>query len=253
MTFRERLLNREQVLGTWFTIPSAAAADIICTSGIDFLIIDREHGPHSFETVLASALAAEARGVAPLVRCTHVDQAEILRCLDLGIAGIQVPNIEDVSQLSSLLEFSLYPPEGNRGFSLFTRNGEYGRLPATEMTSKRNDETAIIVNVESIESANAIDELISIDRIDAIFIGLYDLSRSLGRPGDFSSTVFKDAVRKVTDACVAKGKSVGTICATTEVATEFSEMGMNYLVYSVDCNVVRKSYSDFVAAMQSTK
>jgi 4-hydroxy-2-oxoheptanedioate aldolase len=246
MTFRKRLQNRELVIGTWFTTPSVALADIICTSDIDYLIIDREHGSHSFETVLGSAVAAKANNVASVVRCTHVDTAEILRCLDVGVDGIQVPNIASADQIEGLLNDALYPPEGDRGYSVFTRNGRYGATPAKEMPAQRNEDTAIIVNVETVDSTNRMEELLAVERIDAFFIGLYDLSRSLGAPGDFSSQEFKDCVRKVTDACTAAGRSVGTICNDSAAARDYMSMGMNYIVFSVDCNIVRAAYQNFV-------
>lgn len=246
MTFRKRLQNGEVVIGTWFTTPSVALADIICTSDIDYLIIDREHGPHSFETVLGSAVAAKANDVASVVRCTHTNTAEILRCLDVGVDGIQVPNITSAAQIKDLLNDALYPPEGGRGYSVFTRNGRYGATSAREMPAQRNEDIAIIVNVETGDSTHRMDELLAVERIDAFFIGLYDLSRSLGTPGDFSSQEFKDCVSRVTHACNAAGRSVGTICNDSATAREYIAMGMNYIVFSVDCNIVRTAYQNFV-------
>lgn len=246
MIFRNKLQNRELVVGTWFTIPSITVADIICTSDLDYLIIDREHGPHSFEGVLNAAVAAKANNVASVVRCTDVNSAEILRCLDVGVDGIQVPNISSVSQVNALLTDALYPPEGNRGYSVFTRNGQYGAIPARNMPAKRNEETAIIINIESADSADHIEDFLEIDRIDAFFIGLFDLSKSLGAPGDFTTSPFRKRVEKVTSACKAAGKSVGTICNNSDTANRFIDMGMNYIVYSVDNNIIRLAYQDFV-------
>lgn len=244
--FRDRLRNRELVLGTWFTIPSLALADVICSSDIDYLIIDREHGPLSFESVLNCAVAAKSNNIASIVRCTDVNPAEILRCLDVGVDGIQVPNISSVGQVQDLLNFALYPPEGNRGYSVFTRNGRYGALPAGEMPKIRNDNTAIIINIESVDSAENIQDFLQFERIDAFFIGLFDLSKSLGNPGDFTTSAFKELVKDVTTACKDAGRSVGTICKDVATAKGYIDLGMNYIVYSVDNNIIRLAYQNFV-------
>lgn len=253
MNFREKLKNRELVTGTWFTIPSVTLADVICSSGIDYLIIDREHGTFSFESVLSNAIAAKSNDVASVVRCTAVDPAEILRCLDVGVDGIQVPNVNCTSEVEELLQHALYYPEGNRGYSVFTRNGRYGAIPAEEMSQLRNDQTAIIINIESIESAENIHEFLEIERVDAFFIGLFDLSKSLGRPGDFTTSEFKDAVEHVTKACKNSGRSVGTICKDVEIAKNYIALGMNYIVYSVDNNIIRSCYQDFTLKLKGDR
>jgi 4-hydroxy-2-oxoheptanedioate aldolase len=246
MNFRKKLRNLDKVIGTWFTVPSVHMADVICSSGLDFIIIDREHGPHSFETVYSSAIAARSHGVAPIVRCSSTNASEILNVADLGVAGLQFPNINKPEQIEEIIENALYQPEGNRGFSPFTRNGMYGGMSPSDVPSRSNEELSLIVNIESIESVNNIEDFIKYDRVDAFFIGMYDLSKSLGTPGVFTSNEFNDAIEHVVRACNDKNVSVGTITGDAASTIRYSDMGMNYLVYAVDCNVLRTAYSSIV-------
>ncbi len=246
MNFRKQLKNLDKVIGTWFTIPSMHLADVICSSGLDFIIIDREHGPHNFETVCSSAIAARSHGVAPIVRCNSTKASEILNVADLGVAGLQFPNINRPEKIEEIIENALYQPEGNRGFSPFTRNGMYGGISPSEVPARSNDELCLIVNIESMQSVDCIEEFIKYDRVDAFFVGMYDLSRSLGSPGVFTSKEFNDAIKHVVRACNDKNVSVGTITGDAASTIRYRDMGMNYLVYAVDCNVLRNAYSSVI-------
>lgn len=245
--FRQKLRDRDLLIGTWFTTPSIYVADIISKSGLDFFILDREHGPLSIETTLELCAVAQGNGVGSIVRCSHNGESEVLRCLDTGATGIQAPNIESCHDARQLVDFSLYPPEGSRGFSLYTRNGRYGDIDAKESQRRTNSEVAIIINIESIDAVDKIDEILEIDRVDGVFIGLYDLSKSLGCTGDFKSIEVRDALKRVVAAANQHKRSVGTICKDSEIAQHYVSLGMNYIVYSVDNNVIRTAYKDFVS------
>ena len=122
---KEKLISGQPVIGTWSIIPSAVTTDIIASTGLDFIIIDSEHGPISFETAQNMVMACESRGVSPVMRVGTIDEGDILKALDIGVQAIQIPNISCKQDMVKIINFSKYPQLGNRGFSLFTRAGNY--------------------------------------------------------------------------------------------------------------------------------
>ena len=144
---KEKLHSGKPVLGTWSGIPSTVTTDIISSTGLDFIIIDSEHGPVNFETALDMVITCESRKVSPIIRVGGVIESEILKALDIGAHAVQVPNVTHASDLSNIIRFSKYPPIGNRGFSPFTRAGRYDLASAPEMSIKANENTLVIINI----------------------------------------------------------------------------------------------------------
>ena len=117
---KKKLSKNLPVIGTWVVVPSIINIDIICSSGIDFIIIDREHGPITFETAQRMAIACESRNVSPLMRVGDIEKSFIQNALDVGVHGIQIPNINSKKDALEVINCSKYPPIGDRGFSPFT-------------------------------------------------------------------------------------------------------------------------------------
>ena len=116
---KNKLLKNEEVLGTWLTIPSTIVADIIATTGLDFIVIDMEHGPISYDIAQLITITCESRGVSPVIRVAGVYENEILKALDIGAHCIHVPNIKTIDEVKKIITYSKYPLLGNRGFSLY--------------------------------------------------------------------------------------------------------------------------------------
>ena len=132
---KEKLKNNIPVIGTWIIVPSINNIDIICSSGIDF-IIDREHGPITFETTQEMAIACDSRNVSPLMRVGDIEKSYIQNALDIGVHGIQIPNIETKKDALKVISYSKYPPVGDRGFSPFTRAGDYTNLNSKKLLNE---------------------------------------------------------------------------------------------------------------------
>ena len=181
---KEKLYSGKAVLGTWSIIPSVELADIIASSGVDFIIIDSEHGPINFETAQRMAIACESREVSPIMRISSINENDILKALDIGMHGIQIPNISCKKDVEEIINFAKYPPIGNRGFSPFTRSGDYIPNDVKNLTMESNKNTLIGINIEDIDAINNIDEILSVKSLDIIFVGIFDLSKSMGIPGE---------------------------------------------------------------------
>lgn len=241
---KEKLAAGQPVLGTWATIPSAISADILAASGLDFIIIDAEHGPISFERAQEMVIACESRAVSPVMRVGTINEADILKALDIGVHCILVPNIKSCDDVKQLVSYCKYPPIGQRGFSPFTRAGNYSRESATTLTAQANANTQIAIIVEGEEAIRDIDSILAIKELDIVYIGLFDLSKALGIPGQVDSPQVMNCLKELTAKITAAGKYAGTISTNKARMHEFLALGVRFIVHLVDCDVLRGAYAD---------
>lgn len=243
---KKKLVEGKQVVGTWSIIPSVISTEILAISGLDFIIIDSEHGPINFEKAQEMCIACELHETSPIIRVSGVNESEILKALDVGAHGIQVPNIKSIDQVKDLVNYAKYPPIGNRGISNFTRAGMYSLDNAKVLPKIANENTLIGINIEDKTAIDNIDQILESKEIELIFIGLFDLAKSLGKPGQIDDpevyNYMKSLIKKINDA----GKYPGTIAVNEDKAKEFLNLGVKYLLYSVDSEVLRKAYKDIV-------
>lgn len=239
---KQKLENGKAVLGTWSIIPSTITTDIIASSGVDFIIIDAEHGPISFETAQNMAIVCESREVSPVMRVGNINEVDILKALDIGVHCIQIPNINTKKDVEQLISFAKYPPIGKRGFSPFTRAGDYSIQNSTSLTQKANENILIAINIEGKEAIDEIDSILQIKELDIIFIGLFDLSKALGIPGDVNNQRVLDYLEELTSKINNAGKYTGTITTSKDKITSFINIGIKYIVHLVDCEMLRNSY-----------
>lgn len=243
---KEKLMKDLPVLGTWIVVPSINNIDIISSSGVDFVIIDREHGPITFETAQEMAIACQARNVSPLMRVGDIEKSFIQNALDIGVHGIQIPNIETKDDALKVVNYSKYPPVGNRGFSPFTRAGDYTNLNSKKLLEESNSNTLIVLNIEGKDAIKNIDEIVSVKDIDIIFVGLFDLSKELNIPGEIENPKILDALKLIAKKCQDNGIYVGTIATNLNQIEQFIAIGLKYIVYGVDCNIIKSSYENVV-------
>jgi 4-hydroxy-2-oxoheptanedioate aldolase len=187
------------------------------------------------------------------MRVADVCEADILRALDVGVHGIQVPNISDTKEINRIIHYAKYPPLGNRGYSPFTRAGGYSLENAKTLPEIANNNTMIGINVEGKEAIENIDSILSIEGLDIVFIGLFDLSKALGIPGRVNDKSVTDYLSQLTDKINESGKYPGTIATNIDQIKTYTAMGIKYLVYLVDCDMLRRAYADVSKIFKSVK
>lgn len=239
----DKLNSGKVVIGTWIILPSLSSLDVIASAGLDFVILDSEHGPLGFEKIQEMVMVCESRNVSPVVRVSGLREDEILKALDVGAHGVQVPNVLNLADVQSIVDFSKYPPVGKRGFSPFTRSGEYGGVDRKQLTTDVNSNSLIVVNIEGVDALINLDLILTNENIDVIFVGLYDLSKSMGVPGDIDNPLVQEKLKEIVEKVNRSGKKVGTIASSENDLKKYSDMGMTYLVYLVDATVLRDAYS----------
>jgi len=248
---KEKLDTNKPALGTWCVINSPLVVDIIASSGIDFIIIDAEHGAISFETAQQMVIACESRNVSPIMRVGNLEESMILRALDLGIHGIQLPNISTAADAQKLVGFSKYPPIGIRGFSPFTKAGNYDFRNGKLLPVEANKNVLVIANLEGVEGIQNIEAIAKVEFLDVIFIGLFDLSKSMGIPGDVENLLVINELEKAVKVAHSNNKKIGTIAANYRMLKKFKSIGIDYLTYSVDTGIIKESYIAIVKSFNN--
>lgn len=238
---KNKLKECQDVFGTWVSFGDTQIADIMCKSNVEFLGIDLEHTSISLEQTGNIISTAHLNDVICLPRVTNNnDISQIKRVLDLGADGIIAPYVETTKQVEDLISWVKYPPKGKRSYGL-NRAQDYGHN-FNEYYQSWNESSLLVIQIESMKAVRDIDALIKFDEVDAVMIGPYDISGSLGIPGDIENQKVKDACATVIEACKKHNKSVGlhiVEASQDEIGLKI-EMGCNFHVLSSDLFILWK-------------
>ncbi|MFE1747507.1 HpcH/HpaI aldolase/citrate lyase family protein [Coleofasciculus sp. H7-2] len=247
---KRKLKRGEVVLGPFINCAYPAFIEICGHAGFDFAVIDMEHG--ALNTLVAEDLcrAADCVGLAPIVRIRKNDTPQIQRALDIGSAGVQVPQIETQSDAADVVRGAKYSPLGSRGLSFYTRAGVYAAA-GTQITNQLNEESLIVIHVEGIRGVENIEEIVSVPHIDVIFLGPYDLSQSLGIPGQVQDSRVLELMQKCVTTIRNAGKSAGTFADNPETAKQWIDAGVQYIALGVDVGIFLRACEALVKAVRT--
>ena len=179
---KNKLSNGDVAIGPFVNLSSGALIEIAAYSGFDFVILDTEHGPLDIPTCEDLCRVAHGVDITPIVRVRENDPAQILRALDIGAGGVQVPQICNKADAEAVVRSAKYSPLGMRGVSPYTRAARYFADGGT-IFERLNASSMILIHIEGVEGLENLEEIISVPGLDVIFLGPYDLSQSLGIPG----------------------------------------------------------------------
>jgi 2-dehydro-3-deoxyglucarate aldolase/4-hydroxy-2-oxoheptanedioate aldolase len=245
--FRFRLNQRQPLLGTLVTLDSPTVAEILAQAGFDWLFIDMEHSP--LDPAAAQAILQAVGDKCPCVlRAPLNDEIWIKKALDVGAAGIIVPQVNSAVEAERVVRRAKFPPQGTRGVGVARANA-YGTGLA-EYLSRANDEIAIIVQIESAAAVNAIDDILKVEGVDAVFVGPYDLSSSMGKPGQVADAEVQSAIARVKQAALASDKSLGIFAASAEVAKAYFNDGYNLIAVGVDTLFLANAARDALTTLR---
>lgn len=241
-TIRERLLRGDVTVGTFQLLDSAMVSEMIGVAGMDFVVYDQEHGPLSAERTLELAAAAQNEGVAPIVRVRTNDEAEIQRALDIGTAGVQVPQVETRADAEAAVEAARFDPIGSRGLSQYVRAGDY--VGSENYTDEQNERVLVMVQVEGQRGIDNIDEILAVEGLDAVFLGPYDLSQSLGIPGQVTDERVEELMEMVCRRGAEEDVVVGAFADTPEIANKWIDAGVQYVTMGVAAGLFTEHLAD---------
>ena len=250
--FRATLKNGNSVLGLFMKTCDPAFVEIAGFAGFDFVILDMEHGPASLETMQNHLRAAQTAGVLPVVRVSELDEVKIAQVLDIGAPCVQIPQIHNAQQAETAVRAAKYHPAGERGLCRFVRAANYSALWKSEYLDRAN-QVLVILQLEGKPAIENIDDILTVEGIDIIFIGPYDLSQSLGMPGEVTHPEVVKQMHFIADKAKTKGIVVGTFADSEEYAGKWLDTGIQYMAYSVDVAVFLQGCQQIVAKLSTKK
>ena len=246
MRLLKEIEDQAAIYGPFLKLTDPAIVEICAHAGFDFCIIDMEHGPIGHEQAQNLIRAAEIHNLFPVIRVPENSEIQILKALDIGAKGIQVPHINNKSDAERAVGAAKFNPDGSRGMCRYVRSANYASRKKEEYFSEANNETAIIIQIEGLEGISNLSEILKVDHIDVIFIGSYDLSQSLGVPGDVHNPKVLEQMEKVVEEATKQGVEVGTFVESPEDAKKWSKVGVKYISYSVDVGIFYKACENIV-------
>ena len=242
---KEKLKNNQPALGAWVMSNSVAAAEIMAESGFSWVCVDGEHSQISKETALNMFRAIELHGAEPFVRVSLNDEVEIKKYLDMGARGVIVPMIKSYDDVKRAISYIKYSPEGNRSFALPRCNG-YGSW-SKEYFKEANDNTFFAIMIEHIDAVADLDEIFACKEIDAVFVGPYDLSGSMGIPGLFENLEFKATLDVIYKKAKAHNVTLGfhEVHPTVEKIQALIDDGCLFIACGMDVIFLREKSNEF--------
>lgn len=233
-TLKQKLQNKELSIGSWLTIPHQAVIEILSTAGFEWLTIDMEHSPISIETIMNLIGHIQGNGMQALVRVSKNEEVAIKRVLDAGADGVIVPMIRNKEEAIQAVNFVKYPPLGKRGVGL-NRAQKYGTAFDTYQDWVKNN-VVVIAQIEHIDAVNNLEEIFSVPGIDGIIVGPYDLSASMGFPGEYDREDVKKALERIDVVAKKLNKPLGfhIVESNHSKVLEKIKKGYSFLAFSLD-------------------
>ena len=212
-------------------------AKILESTGLDFVLLDMEHGGRDFGSICDLLAWFKNTSVTPIVRVPATEYHFIARVMDAGAQGVMVPNVRSVEQARRVITALRFAPDGDRGLGLGGAQNDYIRPKLVEYMAEANRSNVFLCQIESTQALDDVDTIAALPGVDNLWVGHYDLSQSMGIVGQLENRAFVDALCKVTATAKRHGKSAGIQPSTVEQARNWIGLGFNVISYSVDHGV----------------
>lgn len=242
--FRNTL--QDGVLGVFSKTEDPAVIEALGYAGMDFVIIDLEHGPNTIRSAQNLIRSAQLSGVFPIIRVKEENPGVMTEALDVGAGGIQVPQVCSKADAEAVMERVRFSPLGNRGVCRFVRAAHYSAMDRFEYFKQAN-EAVIVLQIEGKEGIDNLEQILEVPGIDVIFIGPYDLSQSLGVVGQIDHPLVEQEMLRIVQVCAGKGITVGTFTDTVANARKWRKLGVRYIAHSVDMGIFHDACRGLIA------
>ena len=240
---KEKLAQGKVAYGPFIMIPHPAGVEIAGMIGFDFVIIDMEHCAFSFETTENMTRAARAVNITPIVRVPDKSQTNVLRGLEAGAMVVDVPLVGKASEAEAIVYAAKYAPLGGRGFNLSSMGNRYGFVGGTgEALPRINAETMIMVQIETAEGVENAEAISAVKNLDAIFIGVGDLSQSLGIPCEWDNPKLIAAVEHTIKTARKNGKQVCVFTTSPDMGRRWLALGARMMALGGELGMIRSGF-----------
>ena len=234
-----------------FEFNTAGIGSIIAAAGADFAIFDMEHTGWSVETVRSLIATSKMTSLVPMVRVPANQYPFISRVLDVGAMGIMVPMVENSEQALHVVQCAKYPPLGRRGAAFGIAHDDYKMGDVAEEMRLTNQEILIIAQIETAQGVENVEKIAAVDGIDVLWIGHFDLTASMGIPGQFDHPNYLSAVDRVLEAGQLYGKAIGFMASSVEEGQTLLEKGFRCLAYWGDLWIYSSALAKAIAILRA--
>ncbi len=246
--FTHALATGDKQVGLWVTLSSAFVAEITAPAGYDWALIDMEHSPNDYMSVLGQLQAFAASTTTAIVRPEWNDPVIVKRLLDLGVPGLLFPMIQTVEEAQKAIAATRYPPNGMRGVSGSTRANKFGRV--TDYLARVEAETTVLLQLETAAAVGRAVEIGTLDGVSGIFFGPADIAADIGHLGQPMHPDVWALIRPAAQALIAKGVPVGTLVMNPEFAAELLNEGFTFVACASDSGLLAKASDAALAAVK---
>lgn len=233
------------------TLRIPEVARILAAAGFHYTYLDAEHGNFGIETIQDLCRAAVDTGLCPIVRVADLQYSLVARALDNGAMGIIFPRVESPELLERAVSWTKFPPLGVRGFGLTPAHVQYEPVSISEIARHVNDNTLVVLQIETKTAVERRDELLAVPGIDVVMVGPVDLSISLGVPGDFFHEKMVEAIEKIRDSCLRHGITPGIQTRAVDLAKFWKERGMRFVGCGAETGMLLQGAKGIVAGLNS--
>lgn len=248
--FRNRVLARELVGGTFLNLGSPLTAEMAGVAGFDWVLLDHEHGPGSDTTLLHQLQAVATTPAAAIVRIAANDPTRFKRALDAGAHGIMVPYVSSAAEAKAAVDAMRYPPRGTRGVAKLTRATAFGQDFAAAF-AHGHERLVAMLQIETREGVEHIEEIAAVDGADVLFVGPLDLTANLGICGDYRHPEFVDCIARVASVARQAGKAAGILALDPSNVAPWREMGYSVIALGSDGGAVNAALNAGAAVFKN--
>ncbi|KPU42278.1 2-keto-3-deoxy-L-rhamnonate aldolase [Oxobacter pfennigii] len=234
----KKMEGKKTVIGPFAAVCATETIEMLGLAGFDFCIVDGEHGPGTFLTLQNACIAGDNKDldISIVYRVPENTNAAIGHALDIGAAGVVVPHVDDVESAKRAVKAAKFYPLGDRGMHGVVRAARYGNINMDEYIKKSNEDTMLMIQIEGMEGYNNLDDILEVKGIDGIFIGPYDLSQSMGVPGQVNHPEVIERIEEIIERIKAKKEDmfIGIFTTDVESSKKWADMGVQFIAYQID-------------------
>ncbi|KMQ77040.1 2-dehydro-3-deoxyglucarate aldolase [Candidatus Burkholderia pumila] len=235
--FKAALHRRERLIGAWMSLASPVVTELIGVIGFDWMLLDAEHAPNDAITLIPQLMALKDSVSAPVVRPPANDSVAIKRLLDSGFVNFLVPFVDSAADAARAIAATRYPPQGIRGVSVGHRGNKFGTV--SDYFEIANDNISVAVQIESRAAVEAVDEIASVEGVDAVFVGPSDLVANYGHIGNANHPEVQAAIAHVFERTHAVGKASGILAPVQDDAERYLALGASMVAVCADLGTLR--------------
>ncbi|WP_372802190.1 HpcH/HpaI aldolase family protein [Paracoccus seriniphilus] len=246
--FVRALRNGDKQIGLWISLANNFAAEVVAPAGYDWALIDMEHSPNDYFSVLGQLQAFSSYSTVPIVRVEWNDAVAVKRLLDLGAPGLLFPMIQSVEEARRAVAATRYPPHGLRGVSGSTRATKFGRV--TDYAARIHEETAVLLQVETRDAVEQAEAIADVEGVSGIFFGPADIAADMGRLGQAMSPEVWDLIMPVARRLIERGVPVGTLVLDPAFAARLLNEGFTFVACGTDTAILSRGSDQLLSQVQ---